>query len=525
MNRQIFFRKFPSHYLSIFVAALIFRFWGLENIPGINADEADYGVRVLDLLSGTAGISLRTNTGNILNPFYTGILFILQPFLPTSFWVLRLPALITGIALIPTSYLLVRNLYGHRTALTVALLTACLPVNLAYSRFGWDTSQTTFACLLILYLAMTRKWIWLSIAGFASFLIHPTNIFLIPAAVAPLLSNLMASERKTSGKIHLVIILITFSTACALALLVINPDIFRAAAILLPQALENLFNIRGWLRFFFNCIQLLTGTTTFRYICGSGYGSVQLFTDGLFAALFLALLARGWMTLRASKKRREMSFIIGLFLSMSLFYLVTGNFAIEQPYERYALFLVMPALLAIGILLSSIYEGSAQNERKMIRYVCLSCLFFLISFVLYYFVFLYQTGGEAEISFRTNTVEPKKAAFNLIMENAEPADEILIIPSSWWNQRPIEYLSRGIEHIRFADSRILKSRPLQIFNPGRSVYAVTFFHDSIYWLIVNYYLKNVEETFLVRDYQERPLLVIFKLGTGKKIPPEIVPVS
>ena len=63
--------------LLIFFTAIVFRIFELDNIPGINGDEAWYGVMVQKYLQGEI-IDIYTPSGNILNPFYIGSLLLIN---------------------------------------------------------------------------------------------------------------------------------------------------------------------------------------------------------------------------------------------------------------------------------------------------------------------------------------------------------------------------------------------------------------------------------------------------------------
>src|SRR5262245_47577252 len=114
----------------LLLVAIAFRIVALDHIPGINGDEAYYGAVVMNLKAGK-GAPLTTPSGLPLNPFYSGLLFIVQLPFPPSFWLLRLPALLSGLALLVLSYPLLSRAFDRATALGTTLLLACLPITIA----------------------------------------------------------------------------------------------------------------------------------------------------------------------------------------------------------------------------------------------------------------------------------------------------------------------------------------------------------------------------------------------------------
>ena len=171
--------------LAILAVAIALRGWRLGNIPGLNGDEAWSGVQAMRLIGGQS-ISLRTPTGNPVNPFYLGPLALLHLFLTPSITVLRIPALVSGLAVLAVNFFLCRRVFGSTVAGVSTLLLAVLPLNIAYSRFAWDASQTVLATTLVLYLGLqlvprgdgSRRSLLPPLLVYAAAVwIHPTNVF------------------------------------------------------------------------------------------------------------------------------------------------------------------------------------------------------------------------------------------------------------------------------------------------------------------------------------------------------------
>ncbi len=109
---------------------------------------------------------------------------------------LRIISVLSGIALFIVPMLIGRPNASWTERFTLALLLYVLPINLAYSRFGWFASQSCLACYLVLVSATrgqsVRSLLWFVLA----LLVHPTNLFLLPIWLMVLLNAWLA---KSSG--------------------------------------------------------------------------------------------------------------------------------------------------------------------------------------------------------------------------------------------------------------------------------------------------------------------------------------
>ena len=140
--------------LGLLSVATWLRCHALGNVPGVNGDEAWYGVRAWWLLHGGPYGGWHTPTGNPLNPLFVGPLALLHLWLPPSIALLRSVAVAGGLAALAINWLLCRWVFDRRTAAISTLLLAVLPINIAYSRFAWDASQSLAATLPVVYLAL-----------------------------------------------------------------------------------------------------------------------------------------------------------------------------------------------------------------------------------------------------------------------------------------------------------------------------------------------------------------------------------
>ena len=138
----------------------------------------------------TEGVSrARTPTGNAINPFFMAPQVVLHVFRAPSFTLLRLPALASGLAGAVDQLRLCRRAFGPRMAWLTTLIHAVLPINIAYSRFAWDASQSLLATLPVIYAAVLAnqepdrrlRWTVVGVLSLAvATIVHPTNLFVAP---------------------------------------------------------------------------------------------------------------------------------------------------------------------------------------------------------------------------------------------------------------------------------------------------------------------------------------------------------
>ena len=172
----------------LLVVAAGLRFWQLDRLPGVNGDEAWYGAMALRWLDGEV-IGWRTPTGNPLNPFFLFPLIGLHCCWEPSIALLRAPAVVSGVLACAANFWLCRRVFDRQTAIVSTVILAVLPIDLAYSRFAWDASQSLLFTVFVLYVAHLRPATRGLVAGIIAFAaavwVHPTNLFAAPLAPMP----------------------------------------------------------------------------------------------------------------------------------------------------------------------------------------------------------------------------------------------------------------------------------------------------------------------------------------------------
>ncbi len=444
--------------VAIMACAIGYRVWDLGRLPGINGDEAWYGVQTEMLLAGES-ITWKTPTDNWLNPFFLGPMVLVHLISEPSFTALRLPALISGIMALMLNYWLARRACGSTVSIVSTLILAVLPINIAYCRFAWDASQSLLFTLPVIYgplLAIVepaQRLRWSRLAfGFAllAIVVHPTNIFAVPWLLilqAYAWRERLAVLLSTPGRRWIAVGLVI-----SLGLLLLGPR--------LMPAMHRATDPRQMCQFAVDFVQLFSGVTVFEYISGG-----LLNTDGSLdprsvtrivfdtnSWVIIGLI--GWFIYRRIVRRRvplEMVLCCAWLACVLSFYLIAGPAAIAPHYERYAICLIAPTVLIASRAFAWWMQPSTRFSHATAPLLLAAAWSMLFAFQLEYFNEFHLTGGQSHRTFRTGVVEPKQAALELAMQlhsennssrGKSASDEpLLIVTSEWWLYWPLRYLA------------------------------------------------------------------------------------
>jgi hypothetical protein len=361
---------------ALIVVGVVLRAWQLDQVPGVNGDEAWYGVqsqRFLDEyvyakeLSEAERVTFRTPTGNWWNPFLMVPRIVLDVTFAPSIWSLRLPAFISGVLTLLLNWWLCRRAINKTTAWLTTALLAVLPIAMIYSRLGWDTCQSVFFCLPLVYLPWMaerqalsgiRTAIYSALVLGAALLVHPTNIFVVPLSAVLFWPRLRAAAQ-SEWSLRSRAFLITAALGGATAL-----GIMRGAWA--GVELGNLFSaLAQWVG---DVVGLFDGATV--------YGSISLPADELPAAqhwlLLLSLPTVAlllWMRISCktalfpqqtvTSSQRYAAFFDGTCMALLCFLGAAGPAAIQPGYERYGLWMIAPSALLIVLA----YSRFARRSR------------------------------------------------------------------------------------------------------------------------------------------------------------------
>jgi len=120
--------------------------------------------------------------------FHTLLVHIAYLFLGNKPWVIRLPALISGILLVPASYLLIRKFYNKYAALLTIAIIASSSYLIEYSTNARGYSLLCLIFLLIITLAIylkqsTNQAAWLTFALLCALGFYTVPIMLLPFGI------------------------------------------------------------------------------------------------------------------------------------------------------------------------------------------------------------------------------------------------------------------------------------------------------------------------------------------------------
>lgn len=484
----------PAHWflllnaLALVLTAVWLRGHSLGNIPGLNGDEAWYGVEAWRMLHGGAA-DWHTPTGNPLNPLFIGPLALVHLWLPPSIVLLRSVALAGGLAALSVNWLCCRRVFDRRTAAVSTVALAVLPINIAYSRLAWDASQSLAVNLPVLYFALAAvrfphrfgRWIAASVLALAvAFWVHPTNIFLgaaiLVAAVAHWRSarrynveNRMTNDEMRMTKEAAVSrppFVIRHSCFVLLSLAIVLLATWACTAHWTRGPLPGRIAERmGSLGRDFPLVstlypRLLTGGTIYRYVAGSrswfewplpanfdGWGiDVSLFWIGIFGSAWLL-----WRNHRLRFRTTDGALLAAWALAIVAFLLIAGPRAMAPGQERFAIGLIGLTVLLLARGAALAWEAAPARWRVVLAAATLAGWPLLADFHAHYFKFIEQTGGQSHFTFRTGPMEPKQAALLYILQEAasesplgaaeNDSARIWIVCSEWWNLWPIRYLA------------------------------------------------------------------------------------
>lgn len=495
----------------------------LDRMPGINADEASYGVWAVQMLAG-ASIPWRTPNGTFLNPFYIFPQVIAELAFPREFFTLRLVALTSGVLALLFGWWSTRRRFGSVAGLTFLILAAALPMNIAYSRFGWDASQTFLFSMVVLHFAYGGRPVGTLVGLFALVLVHPMNVFLAPAVFLVFLVNHNWSRYRVLGRLSWAMIV----AACGLLfglggllLVNINPRIPWFVTTLLGSVGDRLMNQQHWLLYLDLYEKLITGPTVYRYIAGASMGRGALLVQSLvFWAAFVTSFVFGLYRARKSRNASLVVSMIAVPMLIVVGYLVHGPDALIPSHERYGAYLLAPTVLMFALAAGELSKSGLCPTRRITLVSSLVSCVLLWSFWQHYFTPLMTSGGHASVSMRTSVEEPKRLlAKHLTKLPQTRAMPLRVLFDSYWLSQPVRYLLMERESILLMLLSPQKESPFTSTDLERWLSE----HDLLVGLVDDHFyvsmaaagLANVRRD-VIFDPAGRPVIYTWSLATKKE---------
>ena len=506
--------------------ALWFRCRALGNIPGLNGNKAWYGVTAWNILHGGSW-PIQTPGGNPLNPFYFALLLPLHACFRPSITLLRIVPLASGLAALALNWWLCRRVFDRPTAVISTLMLALLPIDIAYSRFAWDASQSLPATLLVWYFSLAavrfperqdRFTAAAIVALLAAVLIHPTNVF-AGAAIAASLTALAAIPHRAAA--------LTVLALAAIALILWAAYMVHAAG------------AGGGVRRATSRNSSIPATRP-TSLCSMQTSFPARPSINTFPAPTRGCNGPRWAEDRGdwdwcwfgacwrpppgdsgdAPAAADRVLVAGWLLELAAFAVLAGPEALLPGQERYAICLVAPAVLlaarGAAVWWTQGSTGKASGTRHWhsqwhtaaVVLALAAAWLVAADFHQHYFRFIEQTGGQAHRTFRTATIEPKLAALDYILQHRTPG-ATWIAADDYWSYLPLRYfaLADNDIHVVKFDDKDSQQALTRARAEGRAWY-VRFCPYAAHAVCGEIVTRRVTDTGQILDYAGRPVLCV-----------------
>jgi hypothetical protein len=421
----------------IVAAAIAMRLHGIGRMPGILGDEAWYGVQIQRFLEGTGG-AWRTPTGNVPGIIHYGSLALLHSLFQPSALLLRIPALLSSLAAIALAYTIARRYFGAAAGMAALVLMACLPINIAYARLGWDPSHTQLLVLLATYAALADRRI-LSALFFAFALSnHPAAVFAAPFLTLAYFGidiehrPWRRAAARTAAYVALLALAILFSLS-------LSPGAGHYVDI--SRSIIRLGDLSAWSDFALLFGRLLSGETAYNFIVGQSLGPMRTAIDLIVLLVLAAILTAGLIALRRRLHWPTAAVTAGWLASLFLLFVVAGSWALRPSLERFSIALVPPTALALAALLGRCFPGGIHRGLFQ-ALVAAMALPMLAGFWLFYLQPLDRGEGRPGTGLWTGLPALNQAALEAIIARTGAVHARVIAEDSWiyW---PVTYRAAG----------------------------------------------------------------------------------
>jgi hypothetical protein len=499
----------------IVFAGIAARVIALDRLPGINGDEAWFGVNVEEFLGGGTPF-WRTPVGNPLNPFHSGPLLAVSLVMDPALLLLRVPAALWGCLSVALAYPLLSPSIGARAALYTTAFVAFSATAVSQARLGWDPSATPLASLLSVACALANRPVAAALAAVAALIVHPTNIFLMPivaAAWAPhavdRYARLTRDARRTAVAAALAAVIVALAIGVPIATAVARsgrlPSLeIMSNRLMSPAALRETAE---------GVVQLFSGVTAATAIAAHSSRTLSVAAGTIAVLSFLVPLVVCWQSLGHERPQRARWLLAGIAASIVAFHLIAGPDMLKPSFERYAMFLVVPLAVACALLCDAL---TARSRFVGLAITAITCAMLVVVLVRGYFLPLVVYGGASHHTYRTGAVEPKAAAFAFIREHSAGAGVGTVFAENWWLYWPIRYLAsadRDRLHVELVENEwALSLRPAGTNAPvyrqaPDRVYVVVFDGGALWSRLQD----GAQRLFTAVDPAARPILHVFAI--------------
>lgn len=461
--------------------ALWLRACGLFAMPEVNGDEAFYGLMAGRAVLG-GKVPLLTYSGNVPDPFYPLMLAPLVAAFGPEFWVLRLPGLISGVLAVVVAYLLGRRAFDRPTGLALAVLVAVAPASVLYGGTGCEHAQSPLFGLIALACAFGARPLALGLAFLACLLVHPTNVFLLPALAGVYAASAWRRCEDAPGRRRL---LLGLGAACGLVVAAVGVYAASRGVIGGGSAAPGAGRSLDWAAYLAGFGRFFSGTT---YHLDAPSAEFVAGRDlGFWGLVALALL--GLPRLVAERAWDRLALVGGLAVGVAALHVLAGPGVFGLGTLRYGVVFVAPTAVALAVLLAPRLRTRAADGPPRLRLVVAAPLLALASVPLadvrdHNLRYHAQLGGGS-LAAPWKARGPLERAFARVADDLDarprprPPGKRVLVGQNWWFHKPLEYLAlarpelRVVAYDRLGDDEATRQGRLRDLL-ARGAYAVGY---------------------------------------------------
>lgn len=439
----------------VFLLAFLLRVIDLNNLPGFNGDEAWYGVQI-ERFQASLPVVVQAPSGRLsTNIFLAAVLAPIQVVVGPAIWVLRVPAVIAGVLTVWLAFVGLRSVWGRGAALSTAVILACLPINIAYSRFGWDPSLLGPFIVVAIAAAGRGRWLAAVLAVVAAIVVHPTAVLTLPL----IWGLVLGAGRAPAGWWGRLAPLRWGGFALASAGLVVLSRVLADTNHATGQGISvaRITDLDHAWKFTSTLFSLFSGRSVHNYFVSTGVISKPwLILERGALTVTLIVVVTGLLVALAHRVWRDVGLLVGTSVSAVLLYLSLAAPVVLPEYGRYAVFIVPPAVLCFVVamkhsvwLVATRYSRSRPDAETgaaevgpgpaTISTLALGIALLAVT-ITAYFQPLRDHGSATHEAFLTAKVDPKQQVWEIISAHPGAGRSTVYCPD-WWLCYPLVYFA------------------------------------------------------------------------------------
>ena len=464
----------------VFVTAFLLRVIDLNSVPGFNADEAWYGVQI-QRLQASLPVIVRAPSGRVSSDVFLALVLApVQLLTGPSIWALRLPAVVAGLLTVALAFTGLRVAWGRTVALSTALILACLPVTIAYSRFGWDPSLLGPLVVMVIAFAGRGAWPAAMAVLAAAVMVHPTAIFLLPLVWGLMLGV----DRDRAGEFRPAPLLRWAVPAGASVGLLLLSQLLGGPrqSVGFSAILDRLTHLEEITAFATGLFAVFSGRSVHDYLVSTAEPALGwVVLERVALGVSLVVMITGLVGAIMRRNGRDVGLLLGTGASLSLLYVLSGAAGVTPEQSRYVLYSVPAVVLSFVVALRhtallvrrghqwSTWPGRFVRSRSApIAAVLALSIGLLAVSTAGYLQPLRQRGSTTHEAFLTAPVDPKQQVWDIVSARTGTAPTTVYC-ADWWICYPLQYFAGTSEK-----SVRIKSFPIREVHSRSPASAASF---------------------------------------------------